>query len=399
MPGSLIPVNAAIQQLTARARVLVGIETVSLLSSLGRVLAEDIVAPNSVPAADNSAMDGYAVRAADVSAGVALRISARIPAGTVGKALVSGTAARIFTGAPIPEGADAIVIQENTELQGEQVLLNIAPKKGDHIREAGQDIQAGSTILAKGRRLRAQDIGLVASVGCHEISVYEKLQVGVMSTGDELVEPPAALAPGQIYNSNHYTLQALLLQLNMQPVDLGMVADTPEATIAALQRGHETADCIVSSGGVSVGEEDHVKAAVESLGKLELWRLAIKPGKPLAFGSVAGTPFFGLPGNPVSGFVTFMLIARDYLLRCQGCTETELMTVYGEADFEVKGGARREYFRVQLHFDKSGRGTVTDFRNQGSGVMSSVSWANGLAEIEIGQTVSKGDRIKVLLLN
>ncbi|MFT7246183.1 MAG: molybdopterin molybdotransferase [Candidatus Azotimanducaceae bacterium] len=399
MPGSLIPVDAAIQQLTARARVLVGIETVSLLSSLGRVLAEDIVALNSVPTADNSAMDGYAVRAADVSAGVAVTISDRIPAGTVGKALVSGTAARIFTGAPIPEGADAIVIQENTELQGDKVLLNIAPAKGDHVREAGQDIQAGSTILAKGRRLRAQDIGLVASVGRHEISVYEKLKVGVMSTGDELVEPPAALAPGQIYNSNQYTLQALLLQLNMQPVDLGMVADTPEATIAALQRGHETADCILSSGGVSVGEEDHVKAAVESLGKLELWRLAIKPGKPLAFGSVAETPFFGLPGNPVSGFVTFMLIARDYLLRCQGCTETELTAVYGEADFEVQGGARREYFRVQLHFDNSGRGTVTNFRNQGSGVMSSVSWANGLAEIEIGQTVSKGDRIKVLLLN
>ena len=399
MPASLIPVNDAIEQLSARARVLVGTETVSLLAALGRVLAEDMIAPNSVPAADNSAMDGYAVRAADVSAGTVLKISDRVPAGTVGKPLATGTAARIFTGAPIPENADAIVIQEDTELKGDQVLLNIAPRKGDHVREAGQDIQAGSTILTKGRRLRAQDIGLLASVGCAEICVYEKLKVGVMSTGDELVDPPAALGPGQIYNSNHYTLQALLLQLNMQPVDLGMVADTPEATIAALQKGNQTADCILSSGGVSVGEEDHVKSAVESLGKLELWRLAIKPGKPLAFGRIAETPFFGLPGNPVSGFVTFMLIARSYLLRCQGCTETELTTVYGDADFEVKGGGRREYLRVQLHFDAAGRGTVTDFRNQGSGVMSSVSWANGLAEIEIGQNVRKGDRVKVLLLS
>ncbi|MGK0470759.1 MAG: molybdopterin molybdotransferase [Candidatus Azotimanducaceae bacterium] len=399
MPGSLIPVDDAIQQLNARARVLVATETVSLLGAIGRVLAKDMIAPNSVPSADNSAMDGYAVRAADVSIGALLTISDRIPAGTVGKPLAAGTAARIFTGAPIPPDADAIVIQEDTELKGDRVVLNTAPQKGDHVREAGQDIRAGATILTKGRRLRAQDIGLLASVGCDEISVYEKLKVGVMSTGDELVDPPAALGPGQIYNSNHYTLQALLLQLNMQPVDLGMVADTPSATVAALQKGHQTADCILSSGGVSVGEEDHVKSAVESLGQLELWRLAIKPGKPLAFGHVAETPFFGLPGNPVSSFVTFMLIARNYLLRCQGCTETQLTTVYGEADFEFRGGGRREYLRVQLHFDATGRGTVTDFRNQGSGVMSSVSWANGLAEIEIGQNVSKGDRVKVLLLS
>jgi len=399
MPGSLIPVDDAIQQLSARASVLVGTETVSLLAALGRVLAEDISAPNSVPAADNSAMDGYAVRAADVSAGAVLTISDRIPAGTVGNSLVTVTAARIFTGALIPKGADAVVIQEDTELKGDLVVLNVTPRKGDHVRQAGQDIRAGSTILTKGRRLRAQDIGLLASVGYDAISVYAKLKVGVMSTGDELVDPPAALGPGQIYNSNHYTLQALLLQLNMQPVDLGMVADTPKATIAALQKGSETADCILSSGGVSVGEEDHVKSAVESLGKLELWRLAIKPGKPLAFGRIAETPFFGLPGNPVSGFVTFMLIARDYLLRCQGCTETELTTVYGAADFDFKGGGRREYLRVQLHFDATGRSTVTGFHNQGSGVMSSVSWANGLAEIEIGQNVSKGDLVKVLLLN
>tara|TARA_R110002072_G_scaffold89232_3_gene199856 strand:+ start:36820 stop:38031 length:1212 start_codon:yes stop_codon:yes gene_type:complete len=403
VPGELIPVDDAIAQLSAQAKLLVGIERVSLLDAVGRILAEDIVAPNSVPAFNNSAMDGYAVCAADVAGNVAnkvpVTISDRIPAGSVGKALEQGTAARIFTGAPMPESADAIVIQEDTEQIGDTVLLKVSPSKGDHVRRAGQDIDAGSTILAKGRKLRPQDIGLAASVGCSEILIYQKLKVGVMSTGDELVDPPAALGPGQIYNSNHYTLQALVRQLGMEPIDLGMVVDTPEATELALIKGDELADCILSSGGVSVGEEDHVKAVVEKLGALDLWRLAIKPGKPLAYGRIAETPFFGLPGNPVSGFVTFTLIARDYLLRCQGCTETDLTTVYGAADFTAKGGSRREYFRVQIQFDENGNSKVSEYSNQGSGVMSSVSWANGLAEIEIGQSVKPGDRVKVLLLS
>lgn len=398
MAGGLIPVDEAIVQLSAKAKLLVGSEQVSLLNALGRVLAEDIVSPSAVPAFDNSAMDGYAVCAADVSVNVPIKISDRIPAGKVGKRLETGTVARIFTGAPMPEAADAIVIQEDTEQSGDAIVLKVAPTKGDHVRRAGQDIEAGKTILTKGRRLRPQDIGLAASVGCHELTVYEKLKVGVMSTGDELIDPPAKLGPGQIYNSNQYTLQALVRQLGMEPVDLGMVADTPEATEAALIQGDKLADCILSSGGVSVGEEDHVKAVVEKLGALDLWRLAIKPGKPLAYGRIGDTPFFGLPGNPVSGFVTFMLIARGYLLRCQGCTETELTTVYGAANFTTKGGLRREYFRVQIQFDENGNSQVTEYSNQGSGVMSSVSWANGLAEIEIGQAVKPGEQVKVLLL-
>lgn len=398
MPSSLIPVDEAIAQVCATAKLLVGTQRVGLLQAIGRVLAADIVASASVPPANNSAMDGYAVCVADVGINSTIRVSDRIPAGTVGNTLEKGTAARIFTGAPMPDGADAVVIQEDTTVEGDQVTLLVAPAPGDHVRMAGQDITAGQTILSKGRRLRPQDIGLIASVGCHEVDIYEKLKVGVMSTGDELVDPPQPLGPGQIYNSNHYTLQSLILNLGMEPVDLGMVKDTPAATESALQTGDRLADCILSSGGVSVGEEDHVRAAVEKLGKLELWRLAIKPGKPLAFGRVQQTPFFGLPGNPVSGFVTFMLIARPYLLTCQGCTDTALTTVYGEADFTAKGGGRREYFRVQIHFDEKGRGIVRDYRNQGSGVMSSVSWANGLAEVEIGQSITPGDPVKVILL-
>lgn len=398
MPGSLIPVDDAIARICGQAKLLVDIEQVSLLDALDRVLARDIVATANVPPADNSAMDGYAVCAADVSAGEPILVSDRIPAGKVGQPLVKGTAARIFTGAPLPMGADSIVIQEDTSLVADQVVLNAQPTAGDHVREAGQDIKAGQTILSAGRRLKPQDIGLIASVGGHEVPVFKKLKVGIMSTGDELVDPPAPLGPGQIYNSNHYTLQSLILSLGMTPVDLGMVADTPEATKRALQAGDLQADCILSSGGVSVGEEDHVKAVVEQLGSLDLWRLAIKPGKPLAFGRVGTTPFFGLPGNPVSGFVTFMLIARPYLLTAQGCTDTALTTVYGNADFSAEGGGRREYYRVQIHYDENGRSVVSDYRNQGSGVMSSVSWANGLAEIEIGRSIKPGDPVKVMLL-
>lgn len=395
---ALTPVDEAIAQITGQAKLLTSTERLPLVDLLGRTLSEDLVSPISVPQANNSAMDGYAVNADDIQIGKPIEVSDRIPAGTVGRTLAPGSAARIFTGAPMPSGANAVVIQENTELQGDKVVLLTTPQSGDNVREAGQDIQAGQIILPQGHRMRAQDIGLAASVGCHELLVFKKLKVGVMSTGDELVDPPTPLAPGQIYNSNHYTLQSLIRSMGMQPVDLGMVADTPEATEAALARGAEQADCILSSGGVSVGEEDHVKAAVEKLGALNLWRLAIKPGKPLAFGHVNNTPFFGLPGNPVSGFVTFMLIARQYLLLCQGATQTSLMAVYGRSNFETRGGSRREYYRVQIEFDGNGESRVENFGNQGSGIMSSVSWANGLAEIDIDQQVNKGDLIKVLLL-
>lgn len=394
---ALIPVDEAIADLEGRAKLLVDTEVVPLLQAAGRYLAEDVVAEINVPPHDNSAMDGYVVLAADVKEGDALKVSDRIPAGHMGNPLLPGTAARIFTGAPIPDNADAVVIQENTDSDGDTVTINKRPVSRDNIRDAGQDIAKGSVVIAKGRRLKPQDIGLIASVGLHQVTVFKRLKVGVMSTGDELVDPPNKLAPGQIYNSNHYTLQTLLKQFGFEPVDLGMVADTPEATEAALLKGAEQADCILSSGGVSVGEEDHVKAAIEKLGALELWRLAIKPGKPLAFGRVGETPLFGLPGNPVSGFVTFLLIARRYLLLCQGGSELDLPTLTGKAQFNFKGGTRREYIRVQIETTND-ETLVRDFGNQGSGVMSSLSWANGLALMEVGQDVSVGDTVKVFSL-
>lgn len=397
MAKGLIPVDEAIASLQDRARLLVGSETVSLLDAVGRYLAEDVISAINVPPHDNSAMDGYVVRAADVEAGLPLIISDRIPAGHPGKPLQQGTAARIFTGAPIPDNADAVVIQEDTTLDGDRVILNEAPRAGEHIREAGQDIAKGSVVLKQGRRIRPQDVGLIASVGRHEVKVYQRLKVGVMSTGDELVDPPGDLAPGQIYNSNHYAIQSVLKHFGFEPVDLGMVADTPEATEAALTAGDQLADCILSSGGVSVGEEDHVKAAIEKLGALELWRLAIKPGKPLAFGRVGQTPLFGLPGNPVSGFVTFMLIARRFLLKCQGASEFDLPEVMATAGFSIQGGTRREYIRVRLEHTETGT-ILKNFGNQGSGVMSSLSWAHGLAEIEIGRDIQPGDLVKVFLL-
>jgi len=325
-------------------------------------------------------------------------VSDRIPAGTVGQTLKPGSVARIFTGAPVPEGADAVIMQEVTELVGEEVRFNEVARPGQNIRQSGQDIRKGTTILSKGRNLRSQDIGLLASVGCGQVEVFKKLKIAVMSTGDELIEPGTALKPGQIYNSNHPTLQAMILQLGMEPVDLGLVEDSKEATEQALLRGAEISDCIISSGGVSVGEEDYVKGAVEKLGNLDLWRIAMKPGKPLAFGYVRGTPFFGLPGNPVSSFVTFMLIARPYLLKSQGSEALELVSIHGVTDFDMKPGSRREYLRVRTAQDDTGQVIVSNFSDQGSGVLSSVSWADGLAEIEIGREIRKGDKVRVILL-
>lgn len=394
---ALIPVDEAIADIEGRAKLLVGTEVVSLLDAAGRYLAEDVIAEINVPPHDNSAMDGYAVLAASVKQGDKLAISDRIPAGKTGQPLETGTAARIFTGAPIPDCADAVVTQEDTEIDGEFVIINAAPAARENIRDAGQDIVKGSVVLSRGRRIRPQDIGLIASVGLHQVTVFKRLRVGVMSTGDELVDPPNKLAPGQIYNSNHYTLQTLLIQFGFEPVDLGMVVDTPEATEAALKKGDDLAHCILSSGGVSVGEEDHVKAAIEKLGSLELWRLAIKPGKPLAFGTVGETPLFGLPGNPVSGFVTFLMIARRYLLLCQGARELDLPEVTGKAQFSSKGGTRREYIRVRVR-NTDAETLISNFDNQGSGVMSSLSWADGLALMEIGRDVSEGDLLKVFLL-
>ncbi|MFT4821894.1 MAG: molybdopterin molybdotransferase [Candidatus Azotimanducaceae bacterium] len=398
--SSLTTVDEVISTLLAHAASTLRVkrvEKVGLASALGRILAEDITASVDVPAAANSAMDGYALNVTDpqMRAGGTYPVADRIAAGYVGQPWQSGTLSRIFTGAPMPAGADSVVIQEDTQLSQDLVTLLELPVPGANVRPQGQDISFGQTVLHAGRRLLPQDLGLAASVGVCQVSVYEQLRVGLMCTGDELVEPPGPLLPGQIYNSNHYTLAGLISQLGMQVVNLGLVADTPESTQQALLRGAAEADVIVSSGGVSVGEEDHVKAVVEALGSLDLWRLAIKPGKPLAFGNVKGVPFFGLPGNPVSSFVTFMLIARPYLLKLQGASVTKPLMSYARADFSRPAGRRREYLRVKLTDTEHDEISAQLYPQQGSGVMSSVSWADGLAEQEVDQAINRGDWMKV----
>ena len=392
--GPLMPVDDALELLLEGAVCRAGVERIDIRRAAGRVAAKAVSAAINVPPADNSAMDGYAFAHAGVAEGATLSISMRIPAGAAPSALSPGTAARIFTGAPMPLGADTVVMQEDTRAEGDAVTITELPALHNNVRLAGQDIAVGSEVIAAGRRLRAPDLGLATSVGVHEIDTYEPLRVALMATGDELVEPPQPLRPGQIYNSSHYALAALLERDGFEVVDLGLVADTQEATEAALTVGATRADCILSTGGVSVGEEDHVKRAVEATGALDLWRLRIKPGKPLAFGRVGDTPFFGLPGNPVSTFVTYWILARPWLLSSQGCTECKPNWFHALARFEFRGGSRREYLRVRLERDSSGQEGLTKYPNQGSGVLSSVAWATGLAEIEVEQQVSIGDRVR-----
>lgn len=400
-PDSLLRVDDVVQTLIERARPIDDIEEVSLRECIGRVLARDVVAGVNVPPAANSQMDGYALNVDDagLAPDAALEVSDRIAAGYVGNPLAAGTLARIFTGAAIPERANAVIMQEETEILDDgRVRLQRLPARGENIRPAGQDIAQGSVILTRGRRLRPADAALMASTGAARCSVYRRLKVAIMSTGDELVDPPGPAGPGQIFNSNHYALAGLVEGLGMQVVDLGLVADTPADTEAALQRGAEAADCIISSGGVSVGEEDHVKRAIERLGELALWRIAIKPGKPLAFGRIGDVPFFGLPGNPVSTFVTFTMVARPYLLKYQGCSDILPRPYVAISDFDLKPGSRREYVRIRLSTGSAGDLIASAYGNQGSGVMSSVSWADALAEIDVGQAVQRGDRLKVFLL-
>ncbi|WP_373090431.1 gephyrin-like molybdotransferase Glp [Zhongshania sp.] len=375
-----------------------GAESRNLAQAQGAILAADVCAHIDVPPLDNTAMDGYALRLNDLDAGAPLRVSQRIPAGANPCALQAGTAARIFTGASIPAGADTVVAQEDCELVGDMLQVNAVPRLGQHIRRRGQDIAAGQRILLKGHRLLAADLGLLASLGVASVRVGRRLRVALMSTGDELREPDEVLAAGQIYNSNRPMLAALIASLGAEVVDLGIVADTPQATRDALVRAAATADVVISSGGVSVGEEDHVKSQVEALGSLSLWKLAIKPGKPLAYGRVAAVPFFGLPGNPVSGFVTFCLLVRPYLLKMQGATQLQPPQWSAQALFDWRrAGSRQEYLRARVTPGEAGM-EVEIYPQQSSGALSSVSWSNALAIIPIGKTLERGDRVDVIFL-
>jgi molybdopterin molybdotransferase len=394
-PG-LISVEQAIENILAKAEPVEQIEQVDILEALNRVLAEDLFSTIDVPGYDNSAMDGYAVHSEDCqSPGCMLPVTQRIPAGQVGSALEAGSAARIFTGAPVPEGADAVVMQEMCVQEGNNVTLNTIVKAGSNVRRAGEDIARGEAVLHAGKRLRAQELGLLASVGLAEFKVRRRLKVATFFTGDEIVTPGQPLAPGQIYNSNRYTLRGLLQTMDCEVIDLGIVPDTLEATVDVLKRAAKGADLVITSGGVSVGEEDYVRIALEELGELSMWRIAMKPGKPVAFGKVGDALFMGLPGNPVSVFVTFLLFARALILKLQGADEYLVKPVSVIADFDWQKVKRQEYLRVRL-MHKDNRAMAQLYPHQGSGVLSSASWADGLVEVKMGKDIKKGEIVNYL---
>lgn len=425
----------ALEQLLGAAQPLGGQQTVATLEADGRVLAQDIRSALDVPGFDNSSMDGYAVNCAElaaaVAAGQALPVSQRIPAGQFGPALQAGSVARIFTGAPLPAGADAVVMQEEVEAsldeQGQGLArFSSVPEPGAFIRRRGEDIRLCDTVLPAGTRLGPAELGLAASLGLAELPVRPRLRVALFSTGDELVMPgevaPEQMAPGAIYNSNRYFLAVLLQRLGCEVSDLGIVPDRREATLAALRQAADSHDLIVTSGGVSVGEEDHVKPAVQQLGGLDLWQIAIKPGKPFAHGWIARSGqagqaaesaeagkagemagrchFVGLPGNPVSSFVTFLLLVRPLLQRLQDVSSGLGVVpvaadglppaIFLPAHFDwPRADRRREFLRVR----RNAAGGLDLFPNQSSGVLTSVAWCDGLVDLPAGRTIARGDSV------
>ena len=395
----LKPLDEALVELLEHAAPLGRSQTVSTFDADGRVLAQDVVAALDVPAHDNSAMDGYAVRSADwVDAATLLQVNQRIPAGSHGSALAAMSAARIFTGAPIPEGADSVVMQEDcTPSQDGSVCIASQPKTGQWIRKRGEDVTAGSTVLCKGELIAPESIGLAASIGFDKLMVAAPVRVALFSTGDELVMPgdvlPRDMKPGAIYNSNRFFLRALLLRLGCTVTDMGIVPDKLDATKAALAAASASHDLVLTSGGVSVGEEDHIKPAVQALGKLNLWQIAIKPGKPFAYGRIDSAHFIGLPGNPVSSFVTFLLLVRPFIRSLQGAAQLAPESIASRAHFDwPKADKRREFLRVK----RNSAGGLDLFDNQSSGVLTSAVWADGLVDNPSGKTIAHGDVVQFI---
>jgi len=401
----MLTAQQALEHLLSHAKPVIESQSVAMQEALGRVLAENVKSLVDVPPLDNTSMDGYAVRTADTSsAGQILKVAQRIPAGSVGAQLEPGTAARIFTGAPIPPGADAVVMQEDCAIpegSNDQVQVNIAPTSGQWIRRRGEDLTADKTALTAGTFLRPQELGVAASAGLTHLNVKRRVRVAAFFTGDELALPGEPLKPGGIYNSNRDTLLACLKSLGCDATDLGIVPDRLDATRAALRKASKDHDLIITSGGVSVGEEDHIKPAVNAEGRLDLWQIAIKPGKPLAFGAVRKSDepkdgeawFIGLPGNPVSSFVTFLLFVRPFILKLQGRDAQVPPTYFMRADFDwAKADRRNEFLRVKINAE----GGLDLFPNQSSGVLTSASWGDGLLDCPPGQPILKGDLVKYI---
>jgi molybdopterin molybdotransferase len=405
-PRPLLSLDDALARLIegSAAHRITHSESVATFDGLGRVLAADVASLLNVPPEDNTSMDGYALRSADVAgAGTVLAVSQRIPAGVVGHALLPGTAARIFTGGQIPAGADAVVMQEQCEALPAQadagglgsVRVNTVPEPGQWVRRQGEDVRQGAVVLQRGQRLTPQALGLAASVGAATLSVLRRPRVALFSTGDELMMPGEPLRPGAIYNSNRFTHRALLQAAGCEVDDLGIVPDNLAATRLALREAAAGHDLVITCGGVSVGEEDHLKPAAEAEGTLQHWQLAIKPGKPLAFGSIrradgSSALLLGLPGNPVSSFVTYLLCATTVLRALQGADTRLPPALSMRADFDwPKPDRRREFLRVRLN----GRGGLDLFANQSSGVLTSAVWADGLLDNPAGQPIRAGDTV------
>nr|WP_251371551.1 gephyrin-like molybdotransferase Glp [Polynucleobacter sp. VK25] len=400
----MLTAQQALDHLLSHAQVVGESEQVAMQAALGRVLSENVNSLVDVPPLDNTSMDGYAVRTADTqTAGSILKIAQRIPAGSMGVQLEPGTVARIFTGAPVPPGADAVVMQEDCSVEApvDQVTVNSAPVIGQWIRRRGEDLTAGKTCLTAGTFLRPQELGVAASAGLTHLNVKRRVKVAAFFTGDELALPGEPLKPGGIYNSNRDTLLACLKSLGCDATDLGIVPDRLDATRAALRKASKDHDLIITSGGVSVGEEDHIKPAVTAEGRLDLWQISIKPGKPLAFGAVRKSDepkdgeawFIGLPGNPVSSFVTFLLFVRPFILKLQGREAKIPQSYFMRADFDwLKADRRNEFLRVKLNSN----GGLDLFPNQSSGVLTSASWGDGLVDCPPNQPIKAGDLVKYI---
>ncbi|MGH8740406.1 MAG: molybdopterin molybdotransferase MoeA [Burkholderiales bacterium] len=387
----MLSVDEALAQLLAGAKPVSEVEQVPTLEATSRILALAQRSTMDVPPMDNSAMDGYAVRVSEASK--KLKVSQKIMAGSVGKPLEPGSVARIFTGAPIPPGADAVVMQEHTTVGNNEVVINRIPQPGEWIRYLGSDVKQGGEILAAGKRLLPQDTGLAASVGIKTLPVFRKVRLGLFFTGDELVMPGEPLPPGRIYNSNRFTLRGLAEVFGCDTRDYGIVPDSLEATREVLRRAAQECDVIVTSGGVSVGDADYVKPAVEAEGRLLMWRIAMKPGRPLAFGTVQDAAFIGLPGNPVSSFVTFLIFVRPFLLKTQGLQAVQPRAIAARADFDwPEPDARREFLRVKWN----AQGGLDLYPTQDSAVLTSTAWADGLVDNPAQQAVRKGDMVRFL---